>query len=86
VEEVLYFEAADKYVVVTTHAGELLIRTSLKELCLQLDPARFWQVHRSTVVNVDQVESASVNALGTMSLKLRGHSGAVAVRQRVKIN
>lgn len=82
VDEVLYFEAADKYVVVTTRTGELLIRTSLKELCAQLDPARFWQVHRSTVVNVDQVESASVSALGKMSLKLRGHSCAVAVSKQ----
>ncbi|RDJ98785.1 LytR/AlgR family response regulator transcription factor [Paraburkholderia lacunae] len=82
VEEVLYFEAADKYVVVTTRTGELLIRTSLKELCAQLDPARFWQVHRSTVVNVDQVESASVSTLGKMSLKLRGHNGAIAVSKQ----
>jgi DNA-binding LytR/AlgR family response regulator len=82
VDEVLYFEAADKYVVVTTRTGEVLIRTSLKELCAQLDPARFWQVHRGTVVNVDQVESASVNALGKMSLKLRGHSGVVAVSKQ----
>jgi DNA-binding LytR/AlgR family response regulator len=82
VEEVLYFEAADKYVVVTTRTGEVLIRTSLKELCAQLDPARFWQVHRGTVVNVDQVESASVSALGKMSLKLRGHSGVVAVSKQ----
>ncbi|WP_260336706.1 LytTR family DNA-binding domain-containing protein [Paraburkholderia sp. CI2] len=82
VDEVLYFEAADKYVVVTTRTGELLIRTSLKELCAQLDPARFCQVHRSTVVNVDQVESASVSTLGKMSLKLRGHSGEVAVSKQ----
>ncbi|MEX3934130.1 LytR/AlgR family response regulator transcription factor [Paraburkholderia phymatum] len=82
VEEVLYFEAADKYVVVTTRTGELLIRTSLKELCAQLDPARFWQVHRSTVVNVDQVESATVSTLGKMSLKLRGYARAVAVSKQ----
>ncbi|MBC8752396.1 DNA-binding LytR/AlgR family response regulator [Paraburkholderia sp. WC7.3g] len=82
VDEALYFEAADKYVVVTTRTGELLIRTSLKELCAQLDPARFCQVHRSTVVNVDQVESASVSTLGKMSLKLRGHSGEVAVSKQ----
>jgi DNA-binding LytR/AlgR family response regulator len=82
VEDVLYFEAADKYVVVTTRTGELLIRMSLKELCAQLDPARFWQVHRSTVVNVDQVESASISALGKMSIKLRGRDGAIAVSKQ----
>lgn len=82
VDEVLFLEAADKYVVVTTRAGELLIRTSLKELCAQLDAGRFWQVHRSTVVNVDQVESASVNALGRMTLKLRGHGSTLAVSKQ----
>jgi DNA-binding LytR/AlgR family response regulator len=82
VEDVLFLEAADKYVVVTTRTGELLIRASLKELCGQLDPARFWQVHRSTVVNVDQVESASVSALGKMTLRLRGHSGTLAVSKQ----
>lgn len=82
VDEVLFLEAADKYVVVTTRNCELLIRTSLKELCTQLDPQRFWQVHRSTVVNVDHVTSASVNALGKMSLKLQGHSGVVAVSRQ----
>ncbi|WP_233870179.1 LytR/AlgR family response regulator transcription factor [Paraburkholderia adhaesiva] len=82
VDEVLFFEAADKYVVVTTRTGELLIRTSLKELCAQLDPARFWQVHRSTVVNVDQVDSASTNALGKMTLKLRGHAVLLAVSKQ----
>jgi DNA-binding LytR/AlgR family response regulator len=82
VEDVLFLEAADKYVVVTTRTGELLIRTSLRELCGQLDRARFWQVHRSTVVNVDQVESASVSALGKMTLRLRGHSGALGVSKQ----
>lgn len=82
VEDVLYFEAADKYVVVTTRDGELLIRTSLRELCGQLDPARFWQVHRGTVVNVDQVESASVSAIGKMTLRLRGHAGALDVSRQ----
>lgn len=82
VDDVLYFEAADKYVVVTTRSGELLIRTSLRELCAQLDPARFWQVHRGTVVNVDQVESASVSAIGKMTLQLRGHAGALAVSRQ----
>jgi len=32
VDDVLFFEAADKYIVVTTRSGELLIRSTLKEL------------------------------------------------------
>ena len=50
VQDVVYFEAADKYVRVLTANSEVLIRTPLKELLPQLDPAVFWQVHRGTVV------------------------------------
>src|SRR5690606_21864644 len=50
VEEVLYFEAADKYVRVVCANSEVLIRTPLKELLPQLDPQLFWQVHRGAVV------------------------------------
>jgi hypothetical protein len=46
----IYFEAADKYVRVVTAEREHLIRMSLRELLPQLDPQRFWQVHRGTVV------------------------------------
>jgi DNA-binding LytR/AlgR family response regulator len=52
VEEVLYFEAADKYLRVLTASAEYLIRTPLKELLAQLDPQVFWQIHRGTIVNL----------------------------------
>ena len=58
VNEVIYFEAADKYVRVITAEREHLIRTSLRELLPQLDPERFWQVHRGTVVRCDAVATA----------------------------
>jgi DNA-binding LytR/AlgR family response regulator len=50
IDEVVYFEAADKYIRVLTQAHEYLIRTPLKELLPQLEAQRFWQVHRGTVV------------------------------------
>ncbi|CAN5409286.1 LytTR family DNA-binding domain-containing protein [soil metagenome] len=71
IDEVAYFEAADKYVRVVTADGEALIRTPLKELLDQLDPARFWQIHRGTVVNIDQVAAAEPNAFGKLRLRLR---------------
>ena len=58
VDEVLYFEAADKYVRVVTAEREHLIRMSLRELLPQLDPQRFWQVHRGTVVQARCIASA----------------------------
>ncbi|AQW28747.1 LytR/AlgR family response regulator transcription factor [Ralstonia syzygii subsp. celebesensis] len=82
VEEVLYLEATDKYVNVVTHAGESLIRTSLRELLAQLDPQHFWQVHRGTVVNVAHVSSAVHLSLGRLALKMRGRTETLPVARQ----
>jgi DNA-binding LytR/AlgR family response regulator len=70
--EVVYFEAADKYVRVLTADHEYLIRTPLRELLPRLDPALFWQVHRGTVVRADAVESVTRDDAGKLHLRLRG--------------
>jgi DNA-binding LytR/AlgR family response regulator len=74
VDEVLYFEAADKYVRVVTAGREHLIRTSLRELLPQLDPRAFWQVHRGTVVQARCISSARREESGQVTLTLRGHA------------
>ena len=74
VNEVLYFEAADKYVRVVTAAREYLIRTSLRELLPQLDEECFWQIHRGTVVRADAVSTALRDESGKVQLTLRGHT------------
>ena len=79
VDEVLYFEAADKYVRVITIEREHLIRLSLRELLPQLDTERFWQIHRGTVVRSDAIASALRDEAGKVTLTLRGHKGKLAV-------
>jgi DNA-binding LytR/AlgR family response regulator len=79
VGEVIYFEAADKYVRVVTAEREHLIRTSLRELLPQLDPERFWQVHRGTVVRSDAIATALRDEAGKITLTLRGHADRLAV-------
>jgi DNA-binding LytR/AlgR family response regulator len=79
VDEVLYFEAADKYVRVITNEREHLIRLSLRELLPQLDTHRFWQIHRSTVVRSDAIASALRDEAGKVTLTLRGHKDKLAV-------
>lgn len=74
VADVLYFEAADKYVRVVTTEREYLIRTSLRELLPQLDGAKFWQVHRGTVVRADAIRTATRDDSGRVALTLRGHA------------
>jgi DNA-binding LytR/AlgR family response regulator len=70
--DVIYFEAADKYVRVVTAEREHLIRTSLRELLPQLDPAQFWQVHRGTVVQARAIATARREESGKVTLTLRG--------------
>jgi DNA-binding LytR/AlgR family response regulator len=79
VADVLYFEAADKYVRVVTARREVLIRTPLKELLPQLDPERFWQVHRGTVVRADAIASAQRDETGKLWLHLAERPERVAV-------
>ncbi len=74
VEEVLYFEAADKYVRVITAEREHLIRSSLRELQPQLDPQAFWQVHRGTVVQARAIASARREESGKVTLTLKGRT------------
>ncbi|MEO5693826.1 MAG: LytTR family DNA-binding domain-containing protein [Usitatibacter sp.] len=57
VEEVLFFQSDEKYTRVVGCESEALIRKPIRELLDELDPARFWQIHRSTIVNVDHIES-----------------------------
>jgi DNA-binding LytR/AlgR family response regulator len=55
VEDVVYFQADTKYTRVVLAQSEALIRTPLKDLLAELDPDRFWQIHRGTIVNLDAV-------------------------------
>ena len=78
-EEVSYFEAADKYVRVLTSAHEYLIRTPLRELLPQLDTQQFWQVHRAIVVRAGAIEAVTRDEAGKLWLQLRGHGERLAV-------
>ena len=79
VEEVCYFQSADKYTTVLTRDAELLLRTPLKDLVAQLDAEQFWQVHRGTLVNVRQVVAAHHDLIGKVTLSLRDRPEKVAV-------
>ena len=79
VDDVVYLEAADKYVRVLTRDHEYLLRTPLKELAPQLDPQAFWQIHRGTVVRAEAIESVSRDEAGKLSLNLRGRPEKLAV-------
>ena len=79
VADVLFFHADDKYTCVRTSAGEYLIRTTITELAAQLDPGRFVQVHRSTIVNLDHLAGTRRDELSRVFVRIRSHAGELPV-------
>jgi len=79
VNDVLYFHADDKYTVVQTASGEHLIRTTIAELSEQLDPEQFWQVHRSTLVNLDYLAGTRRDESSRLFLRIKGHARELRV-------
>jgi len=79
VDEIVYFQADNKYTRVVTADGEALIRKPLKELAEELDPNQFWQIHRSTMVNVASVAGVTRDFRGRMLVKLKGRSETLQV-------
>jgi DNA-binding LytR/AlgR family response regulator len=79
VDDISYFQANDKYTSVFTAEGEALIRTSLRELSDQLDPQRFWQIHRGTIVNVAHVAATSRDLAGRTLIKLKARPETLLV-------
>ncbi len=79
VDDIVYFEAADKYVRVLTATREYLIRVALRELLPRLDASRFWQIHRGTVVRAEAIASAERDESGKVTLRLQGRPEKLAV-------
>ena len=71
VDDVLYFQASDKYTCVVTREGESLIRMPLAELAEQLDAEVFWQIHRGTLVNMHEVASTRRDLGGRVFVRLK---------------
>jgi DNA-binding LytR/AlgR family response regulator len=71
VNEVYYFKASDKYTIVMTGNGESLIRKSIKALASEIDPGQFWQIHRGTIVNVNQIDNVTRSFSGNLMIRLK---------------
>jgi len=73
VAEVLFFISDEKYTRVQTAAVEALIRKPIKELIDELDPHQFWQIHRSTLVNVKAIAGITRDFRGRQIVSVKGH-------------
>jgi DNA-binding LytR/AlgR family response regulator len=71
VEEILYFKSDQKYTLVVTADTEALIKKTIRNLVSELDPTMFWQVHRSTIVNVHVIDNVIRDDRGNLTLRLK---------------
>lgn len=81
-DEVIYFEADQRYTRVVHQGGDALIRTPLRELLEQFDPDHFWQIHRSVLVNSRCISRAIRIDEGTMIVTLRGRDERLPVSRQ----
>lgn len=79
VDEVDFFQAADKYTLVITRSAERVMRKSLKELEDELDPDSFWRIHRNAIVRVAAIARVSRDFRGHLVLHLHQHDTTLPV-------
>ena len=73
VEDSLFFRSDEKYTRVQTAEQEALIRVPIKDLLPQLDEEVFWQIHRSTIVNVGEIAAVTRDDTGRQRVSLKRH-------------
>ncbi len=90
VAQIISIAGADDYAEVTTLEGQHLVRTTLAKFEASLDPAQFLRVHRSRIVNLQQIERAESAGDGRMLLHMSNgeqiqtsRAGAKALRNHV---
>ena len=79
VDDVLFFQSDEKYTLVATKEFDALIKTPIKELLDGLDAEKFWQVHRSTVVNATAIEAVTRDFRGQATVKVKGRKENLTV-------
>lgn len=78
-EDVLFFISDEKYTRVQTATMEALIRKPIKELVGEIDMSLFWQIHRSTLVNVGAIAGISRDERGRQLVSVRGSNEKLEV-------
>jgi DNA-binding LytR/AlgR family response regulator len=79
IDDVLFFQATDKYTEAVTRDHRHLIRTPLKELLPRLDSGRFAQVHRGVIVAYPAIDRIERDLLGRLRIHLLGHEAVLPV-------
>jgi DNA-binding LytR/AlgR family response regulator len=79
VKDVLFFRSDEKYTRVQTRDQEAFIRTPIRELLPRLDGQQFWQIHRSTIVNLSAITAVTRDDTGRQRVHINGHPEVLEV-------
>lgn len=79
VEDILFFQSDEKYTRVQTARFEALIRKPVRDLAEELNPELFWQIHRSTLVNVNAIEGVTRDMRGRHLVLIKGQPDKLEV-------
>lgn len=82
VDDVCYFKSEDKYTTVVTRDEKFLIRKSVLVLEVELDPNKFWRIHRSLIVNLASIVLARKTLNGGYTLQLKDRDEALSVSRQ----
>jgi two-component system LytT family response regulator len=72
VADIAWIEGASQYSRVHAKTGEYLLSRSLASLQSELDPSRFFRIHRSAIVNAAYVREVMSRGDGRYNVYLRG--------------
>ena len=79
VDDVLFFRSDEKYTRIQLLDQEAFIRTPIRELICQLDAQQFWQIHRSTIVNLSAISAVQRDEMGRQRVSLKRHKEVLEV-------
>lgn len=86
IADIDWIEAANYYACLHVHGRAHLLRRSITDLARALDGGMFCRIHRSTIVNLGQVQALAINESGNYEAKLRnGTSLRVSERYRKQL-
>jgi two-component system LytT family response regulator len=85
VNDITWIQGASQYSRVHARTGEFLLSRTLASLECELDPSRFFRIHRSAIVNAAYIQEVRSRGDGCYNVYLQGGQGLPMGRARREI-
>lgn len=71
VQNIICLEASGDYTIISTANDQFVSSSGISKLSTRLDPLKFIRIHRSTIINIDQLHELEKHSNGTLSVVMR---------------